>query len=38
MMLGCDLITGRLGLWAQDRVRKTTTEALEEMLGFFLFL
>lgn len=45
MLFGCDLVMGQLGLWAlgsgfwaQDRVRKTTAEALAEMLGFLLFL
>lgn len=33
MMLGYNLVTGRLGLWAQDRVRKTTAEALGRDVG-----
>lgn len=33
MLLGCDLVTVQLGLWAQDRVRQTTAGALGRDVG-----
>lgn len=33
MLLGYDLVTGQLGLWTQDRIRKIMAEALGRGVG-----